>query len=771
MSHEPEYIPTFAVVIPLYQKRATVEAALRSVAMQTLPAAEILIVDDASTDGGDEVVAGFLDPRVRMFKRAEPGPGGYAARNLAIAHARAEWIAFLDADDVWRPDHLATLARGIVTRPGVGCVASRYRHVFADRTETDRVARRLQEEDTVVRVNFASFLECWLEARACPVWTGAVAIRREVLLAGDGFPEDRAARGGDKDLWLRTIRLTDMAFVSRSTAEFSREIPGKLTDRVDTRSLPCLIHTARTMMKDASADEQRLLRQLINQEIMLYARWTARSGGRASLGLRDLSFPPSLMAIVTLLAISHLPRSWLRRAYRLEHHRRQERRNSRTVALGAFKPNARIAVVGLRGVPNVIGGIETHCELLYPALAHAASDLSPVLLVRQPYSPARTYQLGPVAVHSLPSPRRRGLETLVHTLRAVIHARFRMSADLVHLHGIGPGFFAPLARALGLNVVVTHHAADFERRKWGGPARTFLRLGEGMTAQFAHAVICVSHALQRDFLSRHPRAASRTTVIRHAAHLADPQPKVFERLLAELGVSAGGYFLAVGRLDETKRFDDLIRAHSELGPETLRLVIVGGSMDGQDHEEHLRALAGSGVIFAGQRIGQELASLYKGAALFIHASEMEGFGLVVLEAMMAGLPIRLSDIPAHREFALPDSDYFPVGDHVAIARLFQAASSGDLEPIDHASAIARHQLDVSVAAHADLFHKVLKRSARARAPSRISIKNAPILFSNPLDPEILNPSATGLRQPRPGPGVAQLGYAIHQAGDVTRIDQ
>lgn len=717
MTRELEYVPTFAVVIPLHQKRATVDAALRSVAMQTLPAAEILIVDDASTDGGDKVVADFVDPRIRMFKRAEPGPGGYAARNLAIAHARAEWIAFLDADDVWRPDHLDTLAKGIITRPGVGCVASRYHHVFAERSEPDRVARRLQAEDSVVRLNFASFLECWLETRACPVWTGAVAIRREILLASDGFPEGRAVRGGDKDLWLRTIRLADMAFVSRSTAEFSREIPGKLTDRVDTRSLPCLIDTARTMMKDASAHEQGLLHQLINQEVMLYARWTARSGGRASLGLRDLSFPPSLTAVATLLAISYLPRSWLRRAYRLEHHRRRQRRVSRTVARGAVESGARIAVIGLRGVPNVIGGIETHCELIYPALAQAASDLSFVLLVRQPYSSAKTYQLGQVAVHSLPSPRRRGLETLVHTLRAVIHARFRMSADLIHLHGIGPGFFAPLARALRIGVIVTHHAADFERRKWGGPARIFLRLGEVMTARFAHAVICVSHALHHDFLSRHPYAASRTTVIRHAAFIADPQPQVFKRTLAELGVPAGGYLLAVGRLDETKRFDDLIRAHAVSGPETLPLVIVGGSMDDEVHEEHLRALAGSGVIFAGQRTGQELAALYKGAALFIHASEMEGFGLVVLEAMMAGLPIRLSDIPAHREFTLPNSSYFPVGDHVAIARLFQAVSSRPFGPIDHAPAIARHQLDASVAAHAGLFHDVLKRSARAWHPA------------------------------------------------------
>ncbi|TVV73605.1 glycosyltransferase family 2 protein, partial [Sphingomonas solaris] len=100
--------PAFAVVVPLHDKGRHIERALRSIAAQTLAPAEIIVIDDASTDDGPGIVAAF--PGVRLLRRSEPGPGGYAARNLGMREAAAPWIAFLDADDAWAPEHLATLA-------------------------------------------------------------------------------------------------------------------------------------------------------------------------------------------------------------------------------------------------------------------------------------------------------------------------------------------------------------------------------------------------------------------------------------------------------------------------------------------------------------------------------------------------------------------------------------------------------------------------------------------------------------------------------------
>src|SRR3546814_18007665 len=105
--------PRFSVVMPLYNKAAHVRAAIESALSQSLPAHEILVIDNRSTDGGRELVAAIDDERIRLLDLPAPGPGGYAGRNLGIHAARGDWIAFLDADDLWQPDHLAVLAEAI----------------------------------------------------------------------------------------------------------------------------------------------------------------------------------------------------------------------------------------------------------------------------------------------------------------------------------------------------------------------------------------------------------------------------------------------------------------------------------------------------------------------------------------------------------------------------------------------------------------------------------------------------------------------------------
>ena len=222
----------------------------------------------------------------------------------------------------------------------------------------------------------------------------------------------------------------------------------------------------------------------------------------------------------------------------------------------------RLAVIGLRGLPDVIGGIETHCAMLYPTLADHLPELAITLLVRRRYVPCARFTYQGLDVRALRSPRGSASETLFHTLWALIYARFVLAAGIVHLHGIGPGFYAPLARLLGMKVVVTDHAADFLRPKWGRPGRAFLRMGETLSAYFAHRLICVSEALRQDLLTRHPRAANTAITIRHGVLLTQAAPDGDAERLSDMGVLPGRYLLAVTRLDSTKRVEDLIAAHA-----------------------------------------------------------------------------------------------------------------------------------------------------------------------------------------------------------------
>jgi glycosyltransferase involved in cell wall biosynthesis len=98
--------PCVSVVIPLYNRAHTIERALSSVERQSFGDLEIIVVDDASQDGGAEKIAG-RDPRIRIL-RHEANRGAAAARNTGIGAARGEYVAFLDSDDEWLPRKLAT---------------------------------------------------------------------------------------------------------------------------------------------------------------------------------------------------------------------------------------------------------------------------------------------------------------------------------------------------------------------------------------------------------------------------------------------------------------------------------------------------------------------------------------------------------------------------------------------------------------------------------------------------------------------------------------
>ncbi len=116
----------FSVVIPLYNKQAEIARCLRSVQAQTLKNFEVVIIDDGSQDDGPAIAAEFCgsDERIRLYR--QPNQGVAAARNKGVELARAERIAFLDADDELLPHHLALFARLAQKYPEAGMLFSAY---------------------------------------------------------------------------------------------------------------------------------------------------------------------------------------------------------------------------------------------------------------------------------------------------------------------------------------------------------------------------------------------------------------------------------------------------------------------------------------------------------------------------------------------------------------------------------------------------------------------------------------------------------------------
>lgn len=322
----------------------------------------------------------------------------------------------------------------------------------------------------------------------------------------------------------------------------------------------------------------------------------------------------------------------------------------------------KIAVTGLRGIPGVMGGVETHCEELLPRVKRLAPDASITVFARGPYVPAGTGEHKGVRIVPVASPRSRSFEAIIATFNSLVAAR-RDGAKLVHIHAIGPALLTPLARMLGLKVVVTHHGEDYRRAKWGFLARQMLRLGERFALRSADRLIAVSPSLTERLRAAYPAGAAR---VRFIPNGVPDLPVGRGDALIRLGLTPGNYILAVGRLVPEKGLHDLVAAHERTGdPRTL--VVVGGADHESNYATELRRRESRRIRFAGLQDRATVRELFESASLFVMPSYHEGLPIAALEAASCATPMLLSDIEPNRDLGLPPHHYFPVGDVQALA--------------------------------------------------------------------------------------------------------
>lgn len=332
----------------------------------------------------------------------------------------------------------------------------------------------------------------------------------------------------------------------------------------------------------------------------------------------------------------------------------------------------KVAVLGIRGFPNVQGGIETHCENLYPRLAKKGCQV--VVFTRKPYlDPAiDTYQC--VKLIPLGCPKNKYLEAFLHTLFGVFAAK-KIRPDILHIHAIGPSLFVPVARLLGLKVVMTNHGPDYRRKKWGKLAKAILKLGERLGSKWANGVICISELIADDIREKYDRD---TMVIPNGVFL--PQISENDYALRKHNLNRGKYILSVGRFVPEKGFSDLIEAFNTVRLDKWNLVIVGRA----DHEDSYslklkdKASKNNNIILTGFLTGELLSAIYSHAGLFVLPSYYEGLPIVLLEAMSYGLSCIASDIPANRNVELNQSRYFTPGDVKALATKIKHFTSDPL---------------------------------------------------------------------------------------------
>lgn len=329
----------------------------------------------------------------------------------------------------------------------------------------------------------------------------------------------------------------------------------------------------------------------------------------------------------------------------------------------------RIGVTGLRGLPNVMGGIESHAEQLYPRLYRLRPDREIEVTERKPYVDATRRSFDGLRLWPLYAIRNKYFETILHTAWALVFLRLRRGCRVVHIHAIGPGLLAPLARMLGMRVVITHHGRDYDRAKWNRVAKSLLQLGERVAVGVADEVIVVSDTVAQKLRKDYPHRGEHIHAIPNGASLVFSQGsrEPNASVLAKFGLERDGFILAVGRLVPEKGLHDLIAAFEASG-DPRKLVIAGAADHADSYAQGLLAKQSDRVIFAGYQPHETLRSLYAGASLFVLASYHEGLPIAALEAIAMARPVLLSDIPANLEIELPPANYFRTGDVEELAR-------------------------------------------------------------------------------------------------------
>lgn len=321
----------------------------------------------------------------------------------------------------------------------------------------------------------------------------------------------------------------------------------------------------------------------------------------------------------------------------------------------------KVCVVGLRGVPGIMGGVESHCEQLFPRLKALRPEYDISIVGRRPYISGAAFDFKGVRVFPLPAARSKHLEAISNTALAVLYARFVLGADLLHIHNIGPGLMGPLARLLGMKLVVTYHSKNFEHAKWGRFAKAILRFGERCVVLAAHRVIAISRSTTEDLRRRYPKSSAKFTFIPNGTTEFPAADAEYERsLLAHFGLQPGRYILAVGRLVQEKSFHTLIDAYKAADPD-FKLVIAGRADHEDDYSRALLGHAGDRICLTGFQGQRELGVLYRNASLFVLPSTHEGLPIAALEAASLNVPVLLSDIRANLDIDLPAHCYFPVG--------------------------------------------------------------------------------------------------------------
>lgn len=257
-----------------------------------------------------------------------------------------------------------------------------------------------------------------------------------------------------------------------------------------------------------------------------------------------------------------------------------------------------------------------------------------------------------VRILTIPTLKKKGMEALVYSFFATLKAVFG-KYDVIHYHAEGPAAMLWIPHIFGIRTVVTIHGLDWQRAKWGGFAKKYLKFGEKIAAKYADEVIVLSRNVQDYFKNTYNR---NTNFIPNG--IEKPEVKEANLINKKYNLGKDDYILYLGRIVPEKGVHYLLDAFKNIKTDK-KLVIAGGASHTNDYLEQIKNMAKEDdrIIMTGFVQGQELQELFSNCYAYCLPSEIEGMPISLLEAMSYGKECIVSDIPENTEvsgeYAIP----------------------------------------------------------------------------------------------------------------------
>lgn len=220
----------FSIIIPLYNKAKYIEKALLSVLNQTYKEFEVIVVDDGSTDDGAEKVKKFMitlkspegdllaPPSGGWGVIAQENSGVSTARNNGVKVAKYDYIAFLDADDWWKPTFLEEMKALIEEYPDARIYGSSYYKVKNGKNIPANIG-----VDAGFEKGKINYFRVYAKTMWMPLWTGAVIIPKKIYLDENGF-KPQLKLGEDFDLWVRIALKYPVVFLNKKLSYYNQDV-------------------------------------------------------------------------------------------------------------------------------------------------------------------------------------------------------------------------------------------------------------------------------------------------------------------------------------------------------------------------------------------------------------------------------------------------------------------------------------------------------------------------------------------------------------------